>query len=483
MNEKLPSLVILGRPNVGKSTLFNRLTGTRRSIVTNEPGITRDRIYGKAEWRGKGLEIVDTGGIVPDDKALIPQEILRQAHVAIKSAALLVLVVDSQAGITPLDQELGRLLRTTGKPFVVAVNKVDAVSQEVNAAQFHSLGAPVFPIAAEHGTGVDDLLDAALAEVDAVRSEEEERKEGAVEVAIIGRPNVGKSTLLNRLAGEERSIVSPIPGTTMDNVDMEVMRDGHTYRFVDTAGIRRKAKTTLVAEKLSVVMARRGLERCDVALLVVDGEQGVTQGDAQIASYAEESGRSVIIVVNKWDLAVIAARGAEARKAESAMGKSRRPARERHRPEDFDAGRLLVDYETMIRGKLKFLSYAPIVFLSAKTGERAGKLYPLIDQVAEARRRHIPTPELNRWLKEEVDLERGTTPKARPVRIYYITQAKTSPPTFLLFTNQKEPMHFSYERFLENQLRAQYPFLGTPVRFVQRLRKREPRPPKGRDKA
>lgn len=483
MNEKLPSLVILGRPNVGKSTLFNRLTGTRRSIVTNEPGITRDRIYGKAEWRGKALEIVDTGGIVPDDKALIPQEILRQAHVAIKSAALLVLVVDSQAGITPLDQELGRLLRTTGKPFVVAVNKVDAVSQEVNAAQFHSLGAPVFPIAAEHGTGVDDLLDAALAEVDAVRSEEEERKEGAVEVAIIGRPNVGKSTLLNRLAGEERSIVSPIPGTTMDNVDMEVMRDGHTYRFVDTAGIRRKAKTTLVAEKLSVVMARRGLERCDVALLVVDGEQGVTQGDAQIASYAEESGRSVIIVVNKWDLAVIAARGAEARKAESAKGKSRRTARERHRPEDFDAGRLLVDYETMIRGKLKFLSYAPIVFLSAKTGERAGKLYPLIDQVAEARRRHIPTPELNRWLKEEVDLERGTTPKARPVRIYYITQAKTSPPTFLLFTNQKEPMHFSYERFLENQLRAQYPFLGTPVRFVQRLRKREPRPPKGRDKA
>lgn len=483
MTQKLPSLVILGRPNVGKSTLFNRLTGTRRSIVTNEPGITRDRIYGKAEWRGKALEIVDTGGIVPDDKALIPREILRQAHVAIKSAALLVLVVDSQAGITPLDQELARLLRTTGKPFVVAVNKVDAVSQEVNAAQFHSLGAPVFPIAAEHGTGVDDLLDAALAEVDAVRSEEEERREGAVEVAIIGRPNVGKSTLLNRLAGEERSIVSPIPGTTMDNVDMEVMRDGHTYRFVDTAGIRRKAKTTLVAEKLSVVMARRGLERCDVALLVVDGEQGVTQGDAQIASYAEESGRSVIIVVNKWDLAVIAARGAEARKAESAMGKSRRAAREGHRPEDFDAGRLLVDYETMIRGKLKFLSYAPVVFLSAKTGERAGKLYPLIDQVTEARRRHIPTPELNRWLKEEVDLERGTTPKARPVRIYYITQAKTSPPTFLLFTNQKEPMHFSYERFLENQLRAQYPFLGTPVRFVQRLRKREPRPPKGRDKA
>jgi GTPase len=286
---------------------------------------------------------------------------------------------------------------------------------------------------------------------------------------------VGKSTLLNRMAGEERSIVSPIPGTTMDNVDMEVAREGHTYRFVDTAGIRRKAKTTLVAEKLSVVMARRGLERCDVALLVVDGEQGVTQGDAQIASYAEESGRSVIIVINKWDLAVVAARNAAARDADSAKGKSRRAPGERHRPEDFDAGRLLIEYEKMIRGKLKFLSYAPIVFLSAKTGERAAKLYPLIDEVAEARRRHIPTPELNRWLKEEVDLQRGTTPKARPVRIYYITQAKTAPPTFLLFTNQKEPMHFSYERFLENQLRAKYAFIGTPVRFVQRLRKRERR--------
>jgi GTP-binding protein len=260
-----------------------------------------------------------------------------------------------------------------------------------------------------------------------------------------------------------------------------VVREGHTYRFVDTAGIRRKAKTTLVAEKLSVVMARRGLERCDVALLVVDGEQGVTQGDAQIASYAEESGRSVIIVINKWDLAVVAARNAASRDADSAKGKSRRPAGERHRPEDFNPEKLAFDYEKMIRGKLKFLSYAPIVFLSAKTGERAGKLFPLIDQVAEARRRHIPTPELNRWLKEDVDLQRGTTPKARPVRIYYITQAKTAPPTFLLFSNQKEPMHFSYERFLENQLRAKYEFLGAPVRFVQRLRKREPRPRRDKD--
>ena len=487
----LPSLVIVGRPNVGKSTLFNRLTGTRRAIVTNEPGITRDRIYGKAEWRGRTLEVVDTGGIIPDDKALIPQEILRQAHVAIKNAALLVLVVDSQAGLTPLDEELARLLRTTGKPFVIAVNKVDALSQESNANVFHRLGVPVFPVAAEHGTGVDDLLDAALTKFYPASSASSSfvgaglaplalpAEPDIIEVAIIGRPNVGKSTLLNRMVGEERSIVSPIPGTTMDNVDTEFTRDGSEYRFVDTAGIRRKGKTTLVAEKLSVVMARRGLERCDVAILVVDGEQGVTQGDAQIASYAEESSRSVVIAINKWDLAVIAAREAASRDAATAKGKAKRAPGERHKPENFDAGRLMFDYEKMIRAKLKFLSYAPIVFLSAKTGERADKLFPLINQCWDARRRRIATPVLNNWLKEEVDLQRGTTPKARPVRIYYITQAKIAPPTFLLFTNQKAPLHFSYERFLENQLRAKFDFVGTPVRFIQRLRKRDKRSSRG----
>ena len=486
MSEKLPSLVIIGRPNVGKSTLFNRLTGTRRSIVTNEPGITRDRIYGKAEWRGRHLEIVDTGGIVPDDKALIPQEILRQAHIAISKAALLVLVVDSQAGLTPLDEELARLLRSTGKPFVVAVNKVDAPSQESNAAAFHRIGVPIFAIAAEHGTGVDDLLDAALAETEGAESAaaEEEKQPDFVEVAIIGRPNVGKSTLLNHMVGEDRSIVSPVPGTTMDTVDTEVEHEGRFYRFVDTAGIRRKGKTNLVAEKLSVVMARRGLERCDVALLIVDGEHGVTQGDAQIASYAEESGRSVIIVMNKWDLATQAAHKAAERDAASTKGRTKRAAREKHagKPDcaganqpftELDKSRLLFDYEKMVRGKLKFLSYAPIVFLSAKTGDRANKLFPLIDLVAAARKKRIPTPELNRWLKEDVDLQRGTTPKARPVRIYYMTQAKTAPPTFLIFTNQKEPLHFSYERFLENQLRAKFDFPGAPVRFIQRLRKRD----------
>ena len=486
MTARLPSVVIVGRPNVGKSTLFNRLTGTRRSIVTNEPGITRDRIYGKAEWRGKTLEVVDTGGIIPDEKALIPQEIFRQAQVAIKEAALLVLVVDSQAGLTPLDEELARLLRATGKPFVLAVNKVDSPSQEAHAAPFHSLGVPVFPITAEHGTGVDDLLDHALAQFFPASKAylsagielppmELPDEPAPIEVAIIGRPNVGKSTLLNRLVGEERAIVSPIPGTTMDNVDTEITRSGRDYRFVDTAGIRRKGKTNLVAEKLSVVMARRGLERCDVALLVIDGEQGVTQGDATIAGYAEESGRSVILVVNKWDLALVAAREAVMRDAATAKGKSKQPRKDNRNSVSADPGKLMFDYEKMIRAKLKFLSYAPIVFLSAKTGERAEKLFPLINQCSEARRRRIPTPALNDWLKKEVDLQRGSTPKSRPVRIYYVTQAKTAPPTFLLFTNQKMPLHFSYERFLENQLRAKFDFTGTPVRFVQRLRKREKR--------
>jgi GTP-binding protein len=539
MAKKLPSLVIVGRPNVGKSTLFNRLTGTRRAIVTNEPGITRDRIYGKAEWRGRTIEIVDTGGIVPDDKALIPQEILRQAYVAIAKAGLLVLVADSRAGLTPMDEELARLLRTSGKPFVVAANKVDSVGQESSVAAFHRLGVRVFPIAAEHGSGVDDLLDAALAQffpdagddkLDAraangkatpkavlarpepnssnedpknddefdedgegegedSESEPVEFAHSPVEIAIIGRPNVGKSTLLNRMVDEDRSIVSPVPGTTMDTVDTEITREGRVYRFVDTAGIRRKGKTNLVAEKLSVVMARRGLERADVALLVVDSEQGVTQGDAQIANYAEQSGRSVIIVMNKWDLAVEAARKASERDAATTKGKARRAANQQRQLQpgaaapplsELDKGKLLVDYEKMVREKLKFLSYAPVVFLSAKSGDRATRLYPLIDQVTAARRRRIPTPELNRWLKE-VDLQRGTNPKARPVRIYYITQAKTSPPTFLLFTNQKEPLHFSYARFLENQFRAKFDFVGAPIHFVQRLRKREPREPKPRN--
>ncbi|MGB7667546.1 MAG: ribosome biogenesis GTPase Der, partial [Candidatus Acidiferrales bacterium] len=304
MTEKLPSLVIVGRPNVGKSTLFNRLTGTRRSIVTDEPGITRDRIYGAAEWEGKHFEVVDTGGIVPEEKAGIPGEILRQARVAIANAAFVLLVTDARTGPVPLDFELAQLLRRTGKPLIVVANKVDTPKQMGLAASFYELSDKVFPISSEHGLGVDDLLDSLTADFSASAAAEPASE---INIAIVGRPNVGKSTLLNRMAGEERSIVSPEPGTTRDAVDTVVERDGKLYRFLDTAGIRRKAKTKLVAEKLSVVMARRHLERADVALLVIDGTLGVTSHDATIASYTQQSGSALIVVVNKWDLALKAA--------------------------------------------------------------------------------------------------------------------------------------------------------------------------------
>ena len=312
MTQHLPSLVIVGRPNVGKSTLFNRLTASRRSIVTDEPGITRDRIYGRGVWEGRPFEVVDTGGMVPDDKAGIPREILRQADVAITGATLLVLVADARAGLMPLDAELVRRLRRTGKPIVVAANKVDTAGNTTLASAFYELGADVFPISAEHGTGVDDLLDAVTSKfpqaADAADSPAPERldtqADGEIQVAIIGRPNVGKSTLLNALAGAERSIVSPVAGTTRDAVDTEVDRGGKSYRFIDTAGIRRKGKTNQLAEKLSVIMARKHLERADVALVIADAAEGISAGDATIAGYAHESGRSVIIVLNKWDLAL-----------------------------------------------------------------------------------------------------------------------------------------------------------------------------------
>jgi GTP-binding protein len=457
MTEKLPSIVIVGRPNVGKSTLFNRLTGTRRSIVTNEPGITRDRIYGTANWEGRSFQVVDTGGIVPEDKAGIPGEILRQARVAIENATRVVQVVDGRTGPTPLDEELALLLRRAGKPPVLAVNKVDMPKQAEMAAQFYELGDEIFPISSEHGFGLDTLLD--------FLTENFPRGEVVVEkpyvsIAIIGRPNVGKSTLLNQLVGSERSIVSPEPGTTRDAVDTVLDRKGKLYRFLDTAGIRRKGKTKLIAEKLSVIMARQHLERADVALLVADASVGITSHDATIASYAEQSGRSVIIVLNKWDLALEAAQ--EKSSAEKKRGGKSTGA---------NANKLVQDYEPLVRARLKFLSYAPVVFLSAKTGEHIDRLYTVIDRVVEARNRRISTGELNRWLKE-VDLDRGTSPASREVKIFYITQATTAPPTFVLFTNQLKPLHFSYQRFLENQLRAKFDFTGTPIRFNQRLKQR-----------
>jgi GTP-binding protein len=362
-------------------------------------------------------------------------------------------------------------MRRTGKPFVVAVNKVDTQRQEDLAAQFYEIGAEIFPLSAEHGLGVDSLLDALTRDFPSPpepETGEPETKE--VQVAIIGRPNVGKSTLLNQLAGAERSIVSAEPGTTRDVVDMLVMRGGKSYRFIDTAGIRRKGKTNLIAEKLSVIMARKHLERADVALLVGDAAIGITAGDATIAGYAQQSGRSVIVVMNKWDLAREKARQA-AQEAQKQRGKpkerrSRNPAQLSSPPEQ-----LAADYEILIRERLKFLPYAPLIFVSALTGQHVEELYALIDRAAEARKRRITTGELNRWLAT-VDLARGTSPSAHRVKIYYMTQSGVSPPTFIVFTNQRQRLHFSYERFLENRLRAHFDFFGSPVRFIQRFRER-----------
>ncbi len=454
-----PRVVILGRPNVGKSTLFNRLCGRRRALVGNEPGMTRDRLYARAEWLGKTFEVVDTGGIIPAEKDLIAGEILRQAQTALQDAAHLVMVVDAREGIVPLDEELTQLLRRTGIPLALAVNKVDSAKHSPLAAEFHRLGVPhIFPISAEHGLGVDDLLDhvtrgfpvapatdaqqtGAGVGAETLSPEGRKRREdaepGPINIAIIGRPNVGKSTLLNRFLNEERSIVSPLPGTTRDAVDAEMERDGLRFHFVDTAGIRRKGKTKLLAEKLSVIQARRHLERADVALLILDAQEGVTALDTHIGGYAHESRRSVIIVVNKWD----------------AVKKGPTATQE---------------YTQLIRRRMKYVDYAPIVFISALHGQRLGKLLENITQVAQARRLRIGTAEMNRFL-QEVDFKRASAPSGKPGRLYYLTQAGVAPPIFIAFTNRAGKLHFSFERFLENRIRERFGFTGTPIVIKSRI--------------
>ena len=441
---------------MGKSTLFNRLVGKRRAIVTDEPGITRDRLYGTGEWQGRRLRVIDTGGILPDEKEFIPAEILRQARVALGEADAVIMVVDGRTELASSDLDLARLLLRTGKPLYLAVNKIDVPKLAPYAEEFRRLGIQeLYPVSAEHGLGVEELLEAItsalptgkLTTEDTEDTEEEQAREkpSEVKVAIIGRPNVGKSTLLNRLTESERAIVSPIPGTTRDAVDELVERGGRRFRFIDTAGIRRKGKTRLVAEKLSVVMARKHLEAADVALLIVDATEGVTALDANIAGYAHESGRSVIIVVNKWDLV-----------GPPASDDPARPAAYRQRPAD----RAL--YERQVRDGLKFLAYAPVLFISATAGRGTDKLFALVEQVAEARRKRVPTAEINRFLKT-VDFQRASVPMSKRVKILYMTQAAVAPPTFVLFTDRAVKLHFSFQRFLENQIRRAFGFTGTPI--------------------
>jgi GTPase len=499
----LPTIAIVGRPNVGKSTLFNRLVGQRRALVGDEPGITRDRIYGTAHWLGRTVRIVDTGGIVPEDKQLIPSEIFRQARVALEEASAIILVVDARTELAAPDRDLARLLIKTGKPLFLAVNKVDTPELEAAAENFRELGLrELYAISAEHGGNVAELLDAVwkvLPPRTSAEDEPETRRERAkrerrepevpvddrepttddiaadnqppttddeskreIRVAIIGRPNVGKSTLLNKLTGTSRSIVSPIPGTTRDAVDELVERDGQTMRFVDTAGIRRKGKTELMAEKLSVVMARKHLEASDIALLVIDALEGITALDANIAGYAHESWRSVIVVVNKWDLVLQRAHGQkqpDKPRARAAMTQRRTMMRPADQPQ----------YEEELRRGLKFLNYAPVVFCSASIGKGVEKLWPMIEKVAAERRKRIGTGEMNRFL-ETVDFERASVPVSRRVRILYMTQAGTSPPTFVIFTDRDVKLHFSYERFLENTIRKAFGFEGSPIKIKVKAR-------------
>ncbi len=470
----MPTFAIVGRPNVGKSTLFNRLTQSRRSIVGDEPGITRDRIYGEVQWNGHVARLVDTGGIIPDDEALIPSEIFRQARVALEEAQAIVMVVDGRTELAAPDLDLARLLLRTGKPLFLAVNKIDTPQLDATAENFRRLGIHnLTAISAEHGHNIGDLLDEVFAVLDfpaETEAEDEPETESTQQapaeplhrthgeyqqqetrVAIIGRPNVGKSTLLNALTGSSRAIVSPIAGTTRDAVDEVISYKDHQLRIVDTAGIRRKGKTTLMAEKLSVVMARRHLEAADVALLVIDATEGVTAADATIGGYAHESGRSVIILVNKWD-AVTTGR---------TDGKP---------PADRQV------FEEQLRRHLKYLDYAPVLFISAAEGKHLNRVLDAVLRVAAARRKRITTGQMNRFL-DQIDFQRAGVPLSRKMRIFYMTQAAVAPPTFVLFTNRDVKLHFSFERFLENQVRAAFGFEGSPIWFKVRAREK-----KGADK-
>ncbi|MGZ5435753.1 MAG: ribosome biogenesis GTPase Der [Pyrinomonadaceae bacterium] len=478
---ELPLVAIVGRPNVGKSTLFNRLIGERRAIVGDEPGITRDRIYGKADWNGKGFSLVDTGGIVPDDEAVIPANIFKQAGVAINQAAALVWVVDARKGVTPLDEELALLLRETGKPVLVAANKVDSARLEDEASDFHRFGFEhVMPVSAEHGNGLGELLNVLVEEIQdagtrgggdaetwgsspTVRegSEDGSRKDAKAQsdaktesrelrLAIIGRPNVGKSSVLNRLLGEERAIVSPVAGTTRDSVDTLLKTDEQTFRIIDTAGIRRKGKTTAMAEKLSVVMARKSLERADVAIVLLDAEEGVTALDSAIAGYALEQGCSIILVLNKWDLL---------------EGK------------DTASG---TKFEQKVRQEMKFLSWAPVITTSALSGQRVQKLLPLAVRADAVRSVRIPTSSLNDFFEREVRQRSGVTPaktfRGSRLHVQYITQIGVRPPTFVVFTSGgKAGLHFSFLRHLENRMREEFDFYATPIRIIERHKSRNRR--------
>jgi len=444
---QLPLVAIVGRPNVGKSTLFNRYAGRRRALVADIPGLTRDRLVEEIEVGGRRILLVDTAGLDPDADSAVDAAVQAQARTAITEADAVLLVVDGQAGLLPQDVELARTLRRTHKPLAVAVNKLDHPSHAPRVAEFHKLGlAPLRGVSAEHGSGAFDLLEELVAALP--ESEEPAPREGeSLRVALLGRPNAGKSSLLNRLLGAERVVVSELPGTTRDSVDIRVEREGADFVFVDTAGLRRPGRRDRVGERGGALMAVRALEDADVALVVVDASDGPTDQDARILSLVVERGRAGAVVLNKWDL-VTAEGGGEAKRVRSEV--------ERHLPG---------------------LAHFPVVQVSARTGRGVEKLFPLILQLGEAYRRQIPTAELNRWLQESVGRhepamgQRGA--RKRPIKFFYATQTGTAPPTFTLFCTEPEAVQASYRRYLENRLRERYGLEGVPVRLRLRARARK----------
>ena len=433
----LPTLAIVGRPNVGKSTIFNRILGERVSIVEDTPGVTRDRIYGKSEWLGKEFAVIDTGGIDLGDEPFLAQ-IKEQAEIAIDEADVILFLTSIEAGVTDADERVAQILYRANKPVVLAVNKVDNPERRQDIYDFYSLGfGEPLPLSGTHGIGLGDVLDAVLA---AFPNEASADEDDSIKFSLIGRPNVGKSSLVNAILGENRVIVSPIEGTTRDAIDTKFEADGETFTMIDTAGIRKRGKVYENTEKYAVMRALRAIDRSDVVLFVINAEEGIREQDKKVAGYAHEAGRGIIIVVNKWDT----------------LEKD---------------NRTMKDFENLIRQEFQYLDYAPIIFVSAKTHQRLQSLPAMIVEVSENQTRRIQSSVLNDVLMDAITVTPTPTVNGKRLRIYYMTQVAVKPPTFVVFVNDPDLLHFSYERFLINQLRQAFDFSGTPIHVIARKRK------------
>lgn len=432
-----PVVAVVGRPNVGKSTFFNYIAGKRISIVEDTPGVTRDRIYTEVEWRGRKFTLIDTGGIEPFTENIIMQQMKRQAELAVEMADVIVFMVDAKEGMTASDREIATMLRKSAKPVILVANKVDRVGEPpAEVYEFYNLAmGDVLNISSVHGLGMGDLLDEVYKHFP--DTDTEEYDDEVIKVAVIGKPNSGKSSLINRILGEERVIVSEIPGTTRDAIDTYVENGEDKYVFIDTAGIRRKSKITENIEKYSIIRSWSAVERADVCLIMIDAKDGVTEQDTKIAGYAHEQGKASIIVVNKWDLV------------------------------EKETGTLEEYRKTVLEG-LGFMTYAPVLFISAKTGQRVAKLYELIKFISNQASLRISTGMLNDLMNEATAMVQPPTDKGRRLKLYYATQSSIKPPTFVIFVNNMELFHYSYERYIENQLRKSFGFEGTPIRFIHR---------------